>query len=92
MIRSSASLGSSRACGGVRSSRTFGQVSVAAQMVQEPDDLPRVLADVVRALLELVELLDDLEGQHDLVVAEGRQGRGIVQEDARVEDEILLCH
>jgi hypothetical protein len=31
-------------------------VALAAQVVEEPDDLPRVLADVVGPLLELVEL------------------------------------
>ena len=48
-----------------------------------------VVGEGVVPLLELVQLLDDRDGNHEVVVLELLDGLVVVQDDVRVEDEYL---
>src|ERR1700731_2112100 len=53
-------------------------------------DQARVTADLILPALLAVDLLDHGQRDHDLVVLEGEDRVGIVQQDVRVEDVDLL--
>ena len=67
----------------------FGEGTLAAEGVEAPGNGPRVLAALAGLALELVDLLDDLDGDEDVVVLEVEQGVGVVEEDVGVEDVVL---
>jgi hypothetical protein len=48
-----------------------------------------MLPPVARLALEAVDLLDDLDGNEDLILLEAQQGVGIVEQDVRIEDVVL---
>ena len=56
-------------------------------MIEMSNDSASVAAQVVGVGLEFVQLLDDVEGDNDLVVAEEEDRVGVVQEDVGVDDE-----
>jgi len=67
----------------------LGEVAGFAEAVEVSDDGSGVSAEVVVVGLEGVELLDDFEGDDDLVVGEHEQGIGVVEQDVGVEDKVF---
>src|ERR1700724_3689523 len=68
----------------------LGELARRAQVVEVVRDQPRMPADLILAALLAVDLLDDRERDHDLVVLEGEDRVGIVQQNVGVEDVDLL--
>src|SRR5450432_113832 len=68
----------------VRQPRPLG-----AQPVEQARDLARVAAQLRGLFLEVVDLLDDEDGNDDFVVGELRDGAWVVQQDVGVENEVL---
>ena len=66
-----------------------GEVALFAEGVDMADGGAGGAADVGGVLFELVEFFEDVEGDDDLVVGEGEEGCGIVQQHVGVEDEIF---
>jgi hypothetical protein len=66
------------------------QTAVAAEAIDLADDLAGIAAGVVVVLLEAIQFFDHREGDHDLVVVEHEDRVGVVQEDVRVQNEVLV--
>src|SRR5205085_11673966 len=60
-----------------------------AKRVQRPRHLAGVAAQLGEIALELVDLLDDVDGDDDVVVFELEQRPRVVEEDVGVEDVVL---
>ena len=58
------------ASAGLRDLHAIREVPLQAQRIEMPNDRPRVSAQVVAVGLEFVQLLDDVEGNNDLVIVE----------------------
>jgi hypothetical protein len=54
-----------------------------------PNDRPGISAQVVGPALELIELFDNIERDHDLIIGKHEDRIGVVQQDVGVDDEIL---
>ena len=68
----------------------LGQAAVLLpEGVQIARHLPRVAAQLGEVALELVDLLDDVDGDDDVVVFELEEGPRIVEQDVGVEDVVL---
>jgi len=65
------------------------QAAVAADVVQQAYRLPGVAAPLVAVSLEVVQLLQHPEGEHDLVVPERQDGVRAVADEVGVDDEGL---
>jgi hypothetical protein len=67
----------------------LGEGTLGAEGVEAAGDGTGVLAAFAGLALELVDLLDDLDGDQDLIVLEVQEGVGVVEEDVGVEDVVL---
>ncbi len=74
---------------GLRKIDALGKFSLQAKRIEMTDDGSGVAAQIVGVGLELIQFLDDIEGDDDLVVGEHEQGVGIVQQNVRVQNEML---
>ena len=73
----------------VRQVHAFAQAAGAAKTVEHPRHAARVLTQVGGLALEPVNLLDDLDGNQDMIVHEAQKRVGVVQEDVCVENVIF---
>ena len=64
-------------------------VSEVAELVQAARYFARVATSLRQLLLEVVDLLQDVDGDDHIVVGEVEHGARIVEQDVRVEDEGL---
>jgi hypothetical protein len=65
------------------------EVALLAQGVEQAGDGAGVATALVQLLLEGVDLLDDRDRDVDVVLLELEERLGIVQQDIRIEDEVL---
>src|SRR3972149_3811917 len=75
--------------GAVVQAHALAQVPVPAHLVQQADGLPGVAPALVALLLQIVQFLQHPQGDDDLVVAEGMDGFGAVDEHVGVDHESL---
>src|SRR4029079_6363087 len=68
----------------------FCERALGAERVQVASHDARVAPQLALVALELVDLLDDVDGNDDVVVVEAEQRPRIVQQDVGVEDEVLF--
>src|SRR2546423_10979328 len=68
----------------------LGQLAGRAQVIEMMGDQASVPADLILPALLAVDLLDHGQRDHDLVVLEGEDRIGVVQQHVRVEDVNLL--
>jgi hypothetical protein len=61
-----------------------------AKLIEDPCDLARVAPALGALAFELVDLLDAVNRDDDVVVLEAKDRAGVVEENVRVEDVILL--
>src|SRR5207253_1587061 len=85
------SLGEEHAQGSaVLQRNALGEAAVLfPESVEIARDLPRVAAQLGEIALELVDLLDDVDGDDDVVVFELEESPRIVEQDVGVEDVVL---
>ena len=69
-----------------------GELSRPPVPVQFPGGFPGASGPLIPVVLEMVQLLDDLDGEDDTVVGELVNGVGIVDEDVGVQDEVFSRH
>ncbi len=69
-----------------------GTAAPLAHLVEEASDGPGVAPELAHVPLELVDLLDHVDRDHDLVLFELLDGPGIVEEHVRVQDVDLSGH
>ena len=62
----------------------------SAELVEVARHLAGVAAQRREVALEVVDLLDDVDRDDDVVVAEAEDAAGVVEEDVGVEDEVLF--
>ena len=67
----------------------LAQTAVAAKTVEHPRNRARVLAEFGGFALEAVNLLDDFDGDQDIIVREVEEGVGVVKDNIGVEDVIF---
>src|SRR2546430_9354231 len=77
-------------CAAVFEAYTFRQLSLDPKFVEEMRDQAGVAADLVLAALLAVDFLDDDQGDHDLVVFEGKHRVRIMEKHVCIEDVDLL--
>ena len=77
-------------CSAVFEAYAFRQLSLDPKFVEEMRDQTGVAADLVLAALLAVDFLDHDQGDHDLVVFEGKHRVRIMEKHVRVEDIDLL--
>src|SRR5439155_27182784 len=68
----------------------FAQTTGAAQAIERAGDIAVILAELGGFAFEAIYFLYDLDGQQDIVLLEGEQGIGIVQQNISVENVILF--
>src|SRR2546423_13987537 len=68
----------------------LGQLAGRAQVIEMMSDQASVPADLILPALLAVDLLDHGQWDHDLVVLEGEDRIGVVEQHVRVEDVNLL--
>src|SRR6185369_3202388 len=68
----------------------FCERALGAERVQVASHDARVAPQLALVALELVDLLDDVDGNDDVVVVKAEQRPRIVQQDVGVEDEVLF--
>jgi len=67
----------------------FTQTAFAAKTVEHPRDGARVLTELGGFALEAVNLLDDFDGDQDIIVGEVEERVGVVEDNVGVEDVIF---
>ena len=67
----------------------LAQAAFAAKAVEHPRNLPRILAELGGFALEAVNLLDDLDGDQDVVVVKVEERVGVVENNVGVENVIF---
>src|SRR5438132_11156302 len=77
-------------CAAVFEAYAFRQLSLDPKFVEEMRDQTGVAADLVLAALLAVDFLDHDQGDHDLVVFEGKHRVRIMEKHVSVEDIDLL--
>ena len=66
------------------------RATLVAEIVEEPYDMARVTAALRPLAFELVDLFDDVDRNDDVVVVEAKNRVGVMKQDVRVEDVVLL--
>ncbi len=64
---------------------SLGEPLVLPQLIQPSADQPRIPSGFVQVFLEVVHLFDDHHRNHNVVVAEGEKGIGVVEQHVRVQ-------
>src|SRR5918911_1095619 len=73
-----------------RRSNAVAQRANGAKLVEITRHLARVAAERREIALEVVDLLDHVDRDDDVVVTEAEDRPRVVEQDIRVEDEVLL--